>query len=148
MIDSVLDGLVALVETLGLALGGEPVPVQKRKHLKRQKGVDPATRVVVMRSPLPETVKRWGGVYDRTTYRARVAVVSPNNDDQSADLPDYSSWRDQLVRLLSKKPADLLGLDGLQDLRARPGDFLPGDKIEEGYDVQWIDVEVSVVRAR
>src|SRR5262245_59127691 len=117
MIDQINQGIAARVATLGLTFETAPVPIKIRKLPRHQEGVAPVTQITVCKSPSPETVRRWGGIYDLWTYRHRVVVEAPNRDDQQANLPTYSGWRDQIAKAFEQKPADLMGLDNLRDCK-------------------------------
>jgi hypothetical protein len=148
VIEPILQAVAIKVAALNPTIAAQPVPVVVRKLARRQEGVDPARQLTVCKSPVPEETRRFGGKYDLDTWRVRLSVEAPNNDDQVANLDDYSTLRQQLIDGFKKKPDDLMGLDNLRDVRAVPAEFLDYEKIEQNYDHFAVDVLVSVVRER
>lgn len=146
-IDQILQAVRDDTNNLALALNGNAVTVVVRKAGRRQ-AKDPTTLIMVSKKPTAEVRKRFASGYDLTTFVAQVTVVSPNNDDQSANLGTYASWRDSIVNAFRKRPDDAFGLQGIRDVRAAPGEFLPNELIDKNYDFLTVDVSVEAVTAR
>jgi hypothetical protein len=63
-------------------------------------------------------------------------------------LPEHTALRDALKDAFKVKPADLMGLDNLRDVRALPGRLFDRALSKAGYDFQSVEVTVDIVAAR
>lgn len=147
-LDTVLDAVRTHVLTLGLPL----TPV-KHKAGKFEDGLDTKPLLGVHRSEgKPEQITRWasrgatGGGYFSWTYRVTLSFIGANGNDQATTLANLTSWRDTLCEAFKSKPTNLMGLDGLRDVRCKPAEFLPDTWIDKYLDVSLVDVEVEVIK--
>ncbi len=146
-VDQLLTAVRDRVAGLGLTLGVDPLTVVVRKDAKRQ-SYEPTRLVVVSKKPGPEGRGRFASGADITRHAVRVTVLTPGNDDHSANLGVYASWRDAITTLFRTRASANLGLPDLRDVRATPGEFLPAEGIDTGYDAQTIDVTIEVISTR
>lgn len=151
-----IDQLESAVYTKVNALGltdptGKTMSVVQRKEAKRQL-VDPNYLVLVTHKPEGEKRKRFASSFDSTTHNMQVTFIAPNNDNQSANIANYASWRDATLELFKQRPSDSFGLNtnvaGIRDVSAKAGPWLPPGSIEKNYDYQFVDVFIEVISVR
>jgi hypothetical protein len=147
-IDTVLDAVASRVESLNLSLGGNAIPVAKGKHPRQGEGEGANTQVMVCPARDPRAQRRFTSRHDLETYRVRVALWTPGNHDNTANLTELAAIEDQIQQALDHKPADLLGLDDLRDVRADTALFLDRPAFLDGWDALVTDVELDIVRER
>jgi len=145
--NAVLDAIVTRAQGLGLLADGAPVPIVKRKQPKRRQD-DPPLLIVVCPSQRPDEIRRWTNIHDRFLYFSTVAVIGRNRDDQLTSLPEHTALRDALKDAFKVKPADLMGLDNLRDVRATGGRLFDRALAKAGYDFQSVEVTVDIVEDR
>jgi hypothetical protein len=148
--DGLLDRLVTTVAGLGLTWEGTALPVGKRKVDVSQDQLNDPPQVVLSKSARPERVQRWASTgHDRHTYYFRASLIAAGRQDMTANHPDHAAFRKTLIATFAKKAgAGLDDVTGLQDVRSRPDDWLPRDRIDDGYDTQAVEIEISVVEER
>jgi hypothetical protein len=123
------------------------VPIVKRKLPKRRQA-DPDLFIVVCPSLRPDEIRRWTNRHDRFLYFSTLAVIGRNKDDALTTLPEHTALRDALKDAFKAKPADLMGLDNLRDVRAAPGRLFDRALAKAGYDFQSVEVTVDIVQDR
>ncbi len=156
VLNDILDATVTGVDGLDLVLSSEPsspIPVVKRKLPKKEEVVDPPVQITVCKSETPEQVKWYafpstnkpkGTV--RVKYSLEVTIISPNNDDQYTNLPDYAYWREKIRVLFSTKAA-FSGVSEVIDCDAKLGVYLDRDQINENYDYQTVGLIVTTIES-
>ena len=125
MIDDVLQAVEARLSALGLAWGGSPIPVSRGKVPRQGEGESAATQFMVSAATRPKDVRRFTNLHDLHTYEVRIAFWTPGNRDNETNLDALSAAEDAVARAFSRKPADLMGLDGLRDVSCRTAAFVP-----------------------
>ena len=149
-IDDVQDAVAAAVQALGLAFGSPPaaIPVVKGKQPRQQTGTSANVQITVSAAQRPREVKRFTSLHDLHTFRLQVVGWTPGNADNTSNSVANAAIEDALRQAFNKKPVDLLGIDDLRDVRAQTATYLDRSAFVKGWDVQGIDVEIDVVRAR
>src|SRR5262245_26634952 len=147
--DGLLDRITTRVTALALTWEGNPLPVGKRKVPVAQEALNEPPQVAICKAPRAEEVQRWGGIYDRHTYYFRVALLTAGRHDYQANLPAHAQFRRTILATFARKAgAGLDDVTGLQDVRSRPDEFLPSERMGRGWDTQVCEIEVSVVEER
>lgn len=149
MLDEVVNAVLTRVEALGLTIAGLAVPVVKGKQPKQEVGGSANTQITVHPSQRPHEFRQLDTASDLHTYRVTVTAWTPGNQDNTSNAADYSSVDDTIVTTLDHAPGELAGLgDGLYDVRAETGQYVDRGAFSKGWDVQQVNVEVQIVRAR
>lgn len=149
MIEAVQNAVLARVAGLGLGLGGVAVPVLKGKAPKQENGESAATQITVHPADRPKEVTRSDNGLDLHAYKVRVTTWSYGNRDNAAGSSDYSAWQDAIEQEFVRAGCrDELGLSEVFDTFAVQGVYLDRGSLAKGWDVQAVDVTVSIVRVR
>lgn len=156
MIEEFLTGLEEAVGDLSLALGATALPVVRGRQPKQEEGKSANAQITLHALPrTPHDTTRWNNKNDLHKIRARVVLWTPGNIDggssaltAAATTAQHSAWEIALVNALDHKPANLLGIDGMRDLKASVPTYLDRGAFGKGWDVQVVEVEAQVVRAR
>lgn len=147
-VDDVLDAIIDRLTAAGLTLAAAPVPVRKGKRPHQEEGESyPTQYTVCPAQPPKEPVRRFSNRHDLHVYRAQVVFWTPGNQTRTENLPELAALEDAAQQLFDRRPADLLGLDGVRDVRASAGVFLDQGAYLQGWDVIATDVSVEIVRA-
>jgi len=152
MIDQVVNAVTARVGGLTLSLGGNAVPVLKAKAPRQDNGSTYNTQITVCPSDRPKEVTRSDVDVDLHVYKVRVTIWSAGNLGQTAGAADYSAWQDSIEHEFLRQGCrdDLSGVlgTGVFDTFATQGVYVERGSFGKGWDVQALDVTVSIVRAR
>lgn len=143
------------VTAMALQLNGAEVPVVIRKLPLKMETIDPATQILIVPDETPPKIERYGmatptyptGIA-RTRFMTDIVVVSPNNLDYAKHIPTYVSWL-QLISETFSAPTGLVfgsqSVDGLQDCRCQPKQFLAKSKLNASYDYIAITCQALVI---
>jgi hypothetical protein len=146
--NQVLDAIVTRAAGLGLLADGNPVPIVKRKLPKRRQDDPPVMIVVCPSAERRDEIRRYTNRHDRFLYFSTLAVIGRNKDDHLTALPEHTAIRDALKDAFKVKPADLMGLDDLRDVRSAGGRLFDRALSRAGYDFQTVEVTVDIVSDR
>jgi hypothetical protein len=95
----------------------------------------------------PKSIRRFSNQHDLHTYTIEVTLWTPGNQDNTPHA-EYSGWEDAIQQAFNRKPADLLNIDGLRDVRASTPHYVNRNAFKQMWDVIKIEVEVDIVRER
>lgn len=154
-IDDILSAVETHLSALALELVGTPVAVTRSKQPRQEDAGDTAapgrasTQITVAAAQSrPKSLKRFSNIHDLYTFRVQAVVWTPGNADNSANVPTLSAWEGAIEKAFCRKPAGLLGLTGLRDVRATPGTFLDRAGFGVGWDTSATDIDIEIVAPR
>jgi len=147
-IDDVLEAVAARLQGAGLSLAGTPVEARKSKQPHQEEGESRDVQFTVCAKPQPKDVRRFTSLHDLHTYRLQVVLWSPGNRERLANLPDLAALEDAVQTLFDRRPDDLMGLDGVRDVKAATSVFLDLPAYLQGWDASATEVSVEIVRDR
>lgn len=147
-IDDVLNAVVTRVAALALEFNEAAVPVGKRKFARQEDGDTAHVQFTVSAAQRPREIKRFTSRHDLITHRAELVFWTPGNGDNRANLSELSRLELAAQQAFNRKPADLLGLDGLRDVRAETGTYLDRGAAMQGWDASLTNITVEVVEER
>jgi hypothetical protein len=147
-IDFVLDRVVIRLESLDLDLDGTLVPVAKGKQPRQGEGETSNTQILVCPAADPKRARRFTNIHELHTYRLMILLWTPGNFDNTALMTELAELEDTIAQAFDVKPADLMGLDDLRDVRSDTDGFIPRGPFVQGWDVLALAVEVDIVRER
>jgi hypothetical protein len=147
VIDAVRDAVFDRVEGLGLSREMTVIPVAKGKTPKQERGSTANTQIMVSPTARPKGIRRFSNQHDLHTYTIEVTLWTPGNQDNTPHA-EYSGWEDAIQQAFNRKPADLLNIDGLRDVRASTPHYVNRNAFKQMWDVIKIEVEVDIVRER
>lgn len=150
MIDEILDAVVARIEAMEIEIStGVPMPVAKAKHPVQEDGTEVAEeQITVHADPRPRRIRRFNNQSDLHTYTVHATHWKPGNRDNESNLTTLSDLEESIGQEFRQKPADLLDLEDLRDVRGSPGVFLDSGGFGKGWDVSVVDIEIDIVRDR
>jgi hypothetical protein len=160
VIDEVCEAVRLRVEALALDRAGTPLPVVRARHPRQEQGAAANSQITVCPARRPhEWVHFASGGLTLHTYRVSVVAWTPGNQDntppegwtpgEQGGTPAGaapSAWEDALFLAFEGRPADLMGLDGLRDVRAETASYIDRGAFKRNWETVAVEVTAEIVR--
>lgn len=131
---SILQAVQTAVSGLRLTFGENPAPVFLRKlpHVNEELPTDSVPCICVCPDDREEVQYKTFGANVWVWYPVQVVIVGPGNQDTTANLDTWLSWRAQIRDIFQKPP--LAGVSEVWDVEIDPKAVIDASAVNDNYD--------------